>query len=97
MSVAIRLEQDSLLVEGALERFELGNKEFYRFPQATGALTINLEKVTNFDTAGLAWLLKVVSFYQKQGCQVKISNVPDQLIALAEISNVLKLLPIESK
>jgi len=97
MTVSYRLEQDRLIIAGALERFELSNKQLYQFPKAKGAVEIDLKLVTNFDTAGLAWLLKLVSFYQHRRCEVKISNVPDQLIALAEISNVLKLLPIESK
>jgi len=97
MSSLISLENNTLTVSGVLERFNLGEKQHHRFPKVSDAIEIDLNAVSNMDTAGLAWLMKLVAFYQKRNCKVKISNVPDQLIALAEISNVLELLPIESK
>ena len=97
MSVSFNLENNTLKVSGALERFYLGDKRHYQFPKVAQSIDIDLTKVVSVDTAGLAWLLKLVSFYQQHRLTVKISNVPEQLIALAGISNVLELLPIESK
>ena len=97
MTVSFQLDQDVLNVKGPLERFHLGAKHLYRFPRHQGKLRIDLRGVTNLDTAGLAWLLKVIAYYQKKQCDVSVIQVPNQLIALAEISNVLELLPIEQK
>ncbi len=94
MTMSLLLEGQNLKIEGALDRFTLGAASCYKFPSANGAITIDLTDVKNTDTAGLAWLLKLVSHYQ-QSQSVTIINEPQQLIALADISNVLELLPIK--
>lgn len=93
----LKLEQanSKLSVIGALDRFNLGDKSFFVFAPVEGDIELDLAKSDTIDTAGLAWILKMVSIYQQNKKQVSISNAPSQLIALAELSNVLALLPIK--
>lgn len=87
---------NTLSVIGELDRYHLVSKSQFVFPKLIGdAISIDLAKAQPIDTSGLAWLLKCVSFYSKQSKQVTILNAPAQLIALAELSNVLGLLPLQ--
>lgn len=95
MSVSFSLENDTLIVAGKLDRFTLGAPACYRFPVTTGDITLDLSQVENTDTAGLAWLLKLIAHYQLKH-QISIINQPQQLLVLASISNVLELLPLKN-
>lgn len=86
---------DGLVIVGALDRHNLVNKQQFRFPKLTSdSVKIDLKRAEPIDTAGLAWILKCVAFYQECGKETSILNAPEQLIALAELSNVLGLLPL---
>jgi len=88
-------KDNHISVVGELDRFQLENPTQFVYPQISSkTVEIDLAKTRHVDTAGLAWLLKIVSFYQGENKQVNISHLPDQLIALAQLSNVLALLPI---
>lgn len=95
MSMSFSVDGQSLSVVGELDRFTLSEAAAYKYPTLNGAITVDLAKVSNTDTAGLAWLLKLVSNYKQHGHQVRVVNPPKQLIALASISNVLNLLPLD--
>ena len=94
MSMSFEVEGQTLRILGELDRFTLGAPQNYQYPNMTGDITVDLKKVNNTDTAGLAWLLRLVSTYEQKGHQLTITNQPEQLIALASISNVLNLLPL---
>lgn len=88
-------KDNRLSVTGELDRFHLVRQSQFCFPSiADGVVFVDLTDTHNVDTAGLAWLLKLVSYYKSKNKDISISNVPKQLIALAELSNVLALLPI---
>lgn len=95
MVLAISNEDNTLVVTGELDRFGLSELSKIRFPIVQGDVTLDLKNVQHTDTAGLAWLLKLVNFYQNRQHQISIVNLSEQLIALATISNVLELLPIK--
>jgi len=85
-----------IAVVGALDRYNLVKKQQFRFPKLDSELVvIDLKKAEPIDTSGLAWILKCLSYYQGRGKSTSILNAPEQLIALAELSNVLALLPIQ--
>lgn len=94
MSMSLVLNDRTLSIDGSLDRFTLGSPQCYNFPDIPGDVIIDLQDVKNTDTAGVAWLLKLVGHYQNTQHQVSIVNEPSQLIALAGISNVLNLLPL---
>lgn len=87
---------NEISVVGALDRHNLVKKQQFRFPKLTdNDVVIDLKRAEAIDTAGLAWILKCVAFYNRCGKKTSILNAPEQLIALAELSNVLGLLPIQ--
>ena len=96
MTMSMSVQDQVLTVTGDLDRFVLGNTKHYQFPAVSGDVTVDLAKVTSVDTAGLAWVLKLVCFYKSRQQAVLISNEPQQLIALASISNALNLLPLKN-
>jgi phospholipid transport system transporter-binding protein len=55
-------------------------------------LVIDFSTVEKVDTAGLAWILKIMSQARQSGQTVKLIAIPEQLIDLAEISGVEQLL-----
>ena len=81
-------------VEGDVDRFNLVDSELFSFQSMSSNITIDLKNVTSVDTAGVAFLLKLVAHYQNEKLNVELTNPPEQLIALAQISNVLGLLPL---
>jgi ABC-type transporter Mla MlaB component len=96
MATSVKRDKDQLIVTGEMDRFSLSDKSLYSFLEFGERVNIELKHVDKIDTAGVAFLLKLVAHYQKQDKQVSISNGSAQLIALAKISNVLELLPIQS-
>lgn len=60
-----------------------------------GPLTISLEEVHQSSSAGLAVLLQALQVAREHGCDLKFENIPDELAALARMSNVLPLLSAE--
>ena len=82
-------------VVGDIDRFNLVDNELFSFQPMTSDVTIDLNNVTSVDTAGVAYLLKLVAYYQNKKLNVELTNPPTQLIALAQISNVLGLLPLK--
>ncbi len=55
-------------------------------------LVIDFSAVEKVDTAGLAWILKIMSQARQSGQTVKLTAIPEQLVNLAEISGVEQLL-----
>lgn len=57
-----------------------------------GACTIDLAKVTESDSAGLAVLIEWIAHARSKGCALRYENVPAQILAIARISDVQDLL-----
>lgn len=55
-------------------------------------LTLDFSGVEKVDTAGLAWILKVMAQARQSGQIVTLNAMPNQLVNLAEISGVEQLL-----
>ena len=91
----VEFSENRIDVIGDIDRFNLTDSALFRFSDMASDVTVELKHVTSVDTAGVAFLLKLVAFYQKQNVSVTLTNPPTQLIALAEISNVLGLLPLK--
>ncbi|MGH8398186.1 MAG: STAS domain-containing protein [Gammaproteobacteria bacterium] len=79
------------------------------FKSVTGALTasqrlfaeyqaiqLDLSGVTATDSAGLALLIEWISRAKQSKCKLSFLHVPEQVMAIARISNVDKLLPLAS-
>lgn len=59
-------------------------------------IIIDLAKVTQVDTAGLAWILLLIELAISKACKISLVNLPDDLLKLAKLSAVDTLLPIEN-
>lgn len=60
------------------------------------AIDLDLAGVTASDSAGLALLIEWVSRAQRGHCRLSYSRIPAQVMAIARISDVDKLLPVSS-
>lgn len=58
------------------------------------ALTIDLSGITGSDSAGLAVMLEWMDSYKAAGQQLHFLNVPESLLEIARVSNLIDLLPL---
>jgi len=58
-------------------------------------IVIDLAKVSQVDTAGLAWILLLIELAVSKACRISLVNLPDDLLKLAKLSAVDTLLPVE--
>jgi len=57
-------------------------------------LTIDLSGITGSDSAGLAVMLEWMDRYKAAGQQLHFLNVPESLLEIARVSNLIDLLPL---
>ncbi|WP_430456983.1 STAS domain-containing protein [Rheinheimera sp.] len=93
----IRQEQQVLVFSGELDRNTV--VQFWPFKplqSMQGNAVFDLAALKHVDTAGLAWLIQVLSQAKAKSLQVTLRGMPAQLHSLAAVSDVLSLLPTES-
>lgn len=91
----IEHEQQRLLFHGTLDRNTLlGYWPFKQLSSMSGQVVFDFKQLSSIDTAGLAWLLKQLALARQGGLVVQLHHVPSQLCSLAEVTDVLALLPI---
>lgn len=91
----IELQQQRLMIAGVLDRNTLLNYwPLTLLKNVSGEVTFDFSQLESIDTAGLAWLLKQVALAKQAGLMVQLQHVPPQLRSLAQVSDVLELLPI---
>jgi phospholipid transport system transporter-binding protein len=91
-----QLGDGRFLVHGKLE-FETVTEaleESDRLFHGDGALDIDLGSVSTGDSAGLALLLEWVRQARHAGRKITFRNVPEQLLAIARISEAQNFLPM---
>ena len=57
--------------------------------------SFDLAGLQHVDTAGLAWLIQQLAKAQQLGISLKLLHMPAQLRSLANVSDVLALLPTD--
>ncbi len=57
-----------------------------KFQRTTSAITIDLQKISKIDSAGLALLIEWIKFARAQQTELQFTNIPGQLTALANLS-----------
>jgi phospholipid transport system transporter-binding protein len=83
-----------------------GDLNFYSVPGIEGVfenllsadeaeITIDLGEVSRSDSAGLALLVEWWKRAQRRGISLHFSHLPDQLLEIARISNLLSILPFD--
>ena len=58
----------------------------------TDKVVVSLAQVSEVDTAGLAWLLFLVEQAKHHKCQLSFAELPEDLLKLAQLSDVDQLL-----
>jgi phospholipid transport system transporter-binding protein len=93
----IRQEQQILVFSGELNRDSVVQYwPFQPLQNMQGSIVFDLAGLRHVDTAGLAWLIQVLSQARSKSIQVRLRDMPAQLRSLASVSDVLNLLPTES-
>ncbi|MFY8273720.1 STAS domain-containing protein [Pseudoalteromonas sp. SSDWG2] len=85
-----RNSESQFTLEGELTRVSVADKTLVQQLLTASADTVqlNLEKVGRVDTAGLAWLLDCLSQLRKQGKQLQLEHIPEQLHKLMQLGQV---------
>lgn len=91
----ISQQEQTLFFAGALDRETVPTQwPFKSLKKLSGTVVFDFSELALVDTAGLAWLLHQVAQSAKLGLQIQMRHVPEQLISLAKLSDVLALLPL---
>lgn len=61
----------------------------------SSTMTLDLEKITRVDTAGLAWIFYLLEQASVYGCQLSFVNIPTKLNKLIRLSGVEGFLPVK--
>ncbi len=94
----ISQQEQTLFFAGALDRDTVPTQwPFKLLKKLSGTVVFDFSELALVDTAGLAWLLHQVAQANKLGLTIQMRRVPEQLISLAQLSDVLALLPLEKE
>ncbi len=56
------------------------------------SLTVNMNDTVSVDTAGVAWLLHLIETANAANCNISFQHLPQQLVDIATVTDVLPLL-----
>ena len=95
MSLTINRDNNTIIFIGVLNRDTLMlYSPFKLLNDVSGSLLFDFAALESIDTAGLAWILQQLARAQDKGIVVKLCNVPQQLLSLADVTAVRALLPV---
>ena len=96
--IDVQQVNEKAVFSGALTRATLTRAFDKKYRQLVDQerMIIDLAKVSQIDTAGLAWILLLIELAASKNCDIKLINLPDDLLKLAKLSAVDTLLPIEN-
>jgi len=60
------------------------------------SVTLDLAGVTRTDSAGLALLVEWIRIARQRGKSIRFCNIPEQLMAVAQVAGLGELLPVTS-
>ncbi len=66
------------------------------FRKESGVMTIDLQKVTRADSSGIAILIEWMRAARDSNREIVFRNVPVQLLAIAKVSGLDQILPIQN-
>lgn len=97
-NVTLNITDDSIELAGELTRqtvMTIPNKSIKQIVSRQTAV-IDLQKVSQVDTAGLAWLFYLLEQASQTGCLLTYSSVPTKLNKLISLSGVEGFLPVDA-
>jgi phospholipid transport system transporter-binding protein len=96
--IDVKQVEQTAIFSGALTRatitraFDKQNRQLVENKR----MVLDLAKISQIDTAGLAWILLLIELAASKTCHISLINIPDDLLKLAKLSAVDTLLPIEN-
>jgi phospholipid transport system transporter-binding protein len=96
--IDVQQAEQKAIFSGALTRATITPAFDKKYRQLVNneRMIIDLAKVSQIDTAGLAWILLLIELAANKACHISLVNLPDDLLKLAKLSAVDTLLPIEN-
>jgi phospholipid transport system transporter-binding protein len=96
--IKVQQAEQKAIFSGALTRATItpAFDKKYRKLVNNERIIIDLTKVSQVDTAGLAWILLLIELATNKACHISLINLPEDLLKLATLSAVDTLLPIET-
>tara|TARA_R110000744_G_scaffold144161_1_gene256252 strand:- start:24 stop:320 length:297 start_codon:yes stop_codon:yes gene_type:complete len=96
--IDVQQAEQKAIFSGALTRATITRAfdKKYRKLVDSKRIVLDLAKVSQIDTAGLAWILLLIELAASKACDISLVNLPDDLIKLAKLSAVDTLLPVEN-
>lgn len=84
-----QIKPQHFAIAGELTRYSVADKRLSeQLMQGQEQVEIDLSEVTRVDTAGLAWLIQASSQLQRQGRQLQLNHIPEQLHKLMQLGQV---------
>ncbi len=85
-----RQSDSQFSIEGELTRFSVADRTLVQqlLTANEDTVSLDLNNVAHVDTAGLAWLIYTLSQLRKQGKQLQLEHIPDQLHKLMQLGQV---------
>jgi len=68
---------------------------FGELPDARGSIRIDLAQVTRADSAGVALLIEWMRLARAAGREIVFVNIPAQMLAIARVSGLDQILPLQ--
>lgn len=92
--IAIQFNQGELTLTGALNQSTVESAFFQIIPlfEAQPKITVNLQQVTECDSASLAFLMALLREAKKRSSQLTFIHMSKQMCDLAKVSGILPLL-----
>ena len=96
--IDVQQADQKAIFSGALTRATITRAfdKKYRKLVENKRVVLDLAKVNQIDTAGLAWILLLVELAAAKACDISLVNLPDDLLKLAKLSAVDTILPIDN-
>lgn len=96
--INVQQAEQKAIFSGALTRATITRAfdKKYRKLVENKRVVLDLAKVNQIDTAGLAWILLLVELAAAKACDISLINLPDDLLKLAKLSAVDTILPIDN-
>tara|TARA_R110000737_G_scaffold25195_7_gene43907 strand:+ start:7337 stop:7633 length:297 start_codon:yes stop_codon:yes gene_type:complete len=96
--IDVQQVEQKAVFSGALTRATITRSfdKKYRKLVDNERIVLDLAKVSQVDTAGLAWILLLIELAASKTCHISLVNLPEDLIKLAKLSAVDSLLPVEN-
>jgi phospholipid transport system transporter-binding protein len=97
--IEVQQAEQKAIFSGALTRATITpafDKKYRKLVNNNERIIIDLAKVSQVDTAGLAWILLLIELAASKACHIGLINLPEDLLKLATLSAVDTLLPIET-